>query len=353
LPSQANAYSLGRSIDNLGKVTWQANSITVTNGANITNENGALFDAQVDNNILDGGAGVFLVKSGATLQKSKGAGTTRIDVTVRTELGSKIRELTNGRIKFSPFFGNLASITVEGASGGIDFASGFQQDGGSTSLQANGASMTVAGGNLVLKGGTMSLTVSGASITETGQIQQSGGTVNLIAYTNVNVSDQYLESGGSIELGNGGNISAANGMQISSTGVLEGTGFITVTNRPLTNGGTINPGWGNGNAGLGSIGITGAYVQTSSGYLDVAIFSSSGSTTCDQLSVSGVATLGGTLNVTLYGQSPPPGATLEPVTYSSRGSSAFAAVNVPSGWTWWYNDTNPPDGVDVQLRFHF
>jgi hypothetical protein len=48
----------------------------------------------------------------------------------------------------------------------------------------------------------------------------------------------------------------------------------------------------------------------------------------DQLSISGPAALGGTLNVTLLYFVPASGATFQIVTFASRGSSIFSTANL-------------------------
>jgi hypothetical protein len=66
--------------------------------------------------------------------------------------------------------------------------------------------------------------------------------------------------------------------------------------------------------------------------------------------VSGTAYLGGTLNLSLLGTAYP-GTTLDVLPYGSR-SGGFANVYVPSGWTWYYDDSSPPDGVYGQLTYN-
>jgi hypothetical protein len=197
-------YALGRTIDNFGTVTWSQRDISVSNGANIINEKGATFTIAVDSNIVDGGtAGSFENNAGALLQKTAGNGTTRIDLVFWGSNRGKIQQL-NGRIKFALFIQNAGILIVSGSNGGMDFLAGFEQDSGSTSIVANTATITVAGGNMVVKGGTVSASGNTATgIFVTGQYQQSGGTSTPGAYSTFSATDQIVESGGTIELQGG------------------------------------------------------------------------------------------------------------------------------------------------------
>jgi hypothetical protein len=351
-------YQLGRTLDNSGTVTWGIGNISVSAGANIINENGATFDIRVDADIVNNGGGTYQNLAGAVTQKSAGNGTTNIKLPVLTPTAGTFKELTGGRIKYWNLLNNVGLIIVSGAGGGMDFLAGFQQgSGGSTSIQASGASMTVSGGNMVLAGGNVSLSATQASLTVTGQIQQQGGVMSIVASDQVTVSDQYLETGGNIELNNGGTITATNGLTISQGAVLEGyQGTTAVINAPLTNAGTINPGSSNGSPAIGSLTINGSYTQTSTGVINEYITYTS-SVGYDVLNITGKATFGGTLNVNKLGtNNPPPGTTVQIINYGSRTpGSTFASVNfigLSGNWIWWFNDSSSPFGVEIQEKAH-
>jgi hypothetical protein len=124
-----SAYQLGRTIDNFGTVTWSSSGrdISVFNGANIINRNGALFDMQVDANILNNAGGSFQNNTGAVLQKSAGNGTTRIDLTFLNGNSGRI-EAKTGHIQFTPFLLNIGTMVVSAQNGGFDMAAGFRQE---------------------------------------------------------------------------------------------------------------------------------------------------------------------------------------------------------------------------------
>jgi hypothetical protein len=114
-------------------------------------------------------------------------------------------------------------------------------------------------------------------------------------------------------------------------GSLVGTGLVTLANTlSLINSATVSPG-----LPLGELDISGNYQQSASGVLDIELGGNSPGTEFDLVTVSaggagGVATLGGTLNVTLTnGFSPSKGATFTFLTAVSR-VGAFATFNYPS-----------------------
>ena len=114
-------------------------------------------------------------------------------------------------------------------------------------------------------------------------------------------------------------------------GSLVGTGLVTVANTiNVVNSATISPG-----LPLGELDISGNYQQTASGALNIALGGYSPGTDYDLVTVTaggagGVATLGGTLNVTLTnGFSPTNGATFTFLTAISR-AGVFGTFNYPS-----------------------
>jgi len=91
----------------------------------------------------------------------------------------------------------------------------------------------------------------------------------------------------------------------------------------VTNNGTLNV--GNGST-AGTIAITGNYTQGSSGALGIGIGGLTAGTQFDQLTVSGTATLAGTLNLSLVGgYMPSAGNSFQIITCGSR-SGTFASV---------------------------
>jgi hypothetical protein len=126
----------------------------------------------------------------------------------------------------------------------------------------------------------------------------------------------YTQTAGSTDL-NGGTI---NGGTLSiNGGLLTGTGTV---NADLTNGGQVIPG---GTGVAGTLTINGSYTQTSTGALDIDLGGTTVGSQYDQLAVSGTASLGGTIDVSLInGFHPALGSTFQPLTFgSSTGNFGF------------------------------
>ncbi len=323
-------YSLGRTVDNYGIVTWSstARDISVTNGATIHNENGATFTIAVDNNILNNRGGFFI--NAGLLQKTAASGTTRIDLLFAGGNTGTI-DVKSGKLQINLLMLNLGIIIIEAPQGGMVMSAGFEQDSGSTSLTSN-STITVPAGNLVQKGGTITLQAPGAKINVTGQYQESGGTTTVYNFASISVTDQYVESGGTVDI-QSGSITATNGFQVLSGAVLQGLGSITAST--LTNSGTIDPGETNV---LGGIGITGNYTQTSGGVLNEDMAWNGSNMVSDNLGCSGQASLHGTLNVTLL-QSPPPIHVSTNLMGWGSLIGTFDTANIPAGWKLIYNPT--------------
>jgi hypothetical protein len=122
-----------------------------------------------------------------------------------------------------------------------------------------------------------------------------------------------------------GTITTTYGFVLGSSCTFDANGTV---NGDLENDGTINVGGPNA---LGVLNVNGNYTQT--GTVNIELTTSG----YDQLNVSGVANLGGYMNVTELGSIPPPySATV--MTWGSY-SGAFASVSVPPGFFWAYGPT--------------
>jgi len=212
-------------------------------------------------------------------------------------------------------FNNLAGATfdsqIDGPIGNVGDAGAFNNAGtftksagtasGSTSFGVplnNSGEVVVQSGNLAfgesaVNSGTVTVD-SGTDLTETGYLQTSGSTILM---------------GGSLS---GGAISI-------SGGSLSGSGVI---NANVTDNAQVIPG-GAGAAGL--LTINGNYTQTAAGALDIELGGANAGSQYDQLAVSGTASLGGTVNVSLInGFQPALGNSFQPLTFtSSVGNFAY------------------------------
>jgi hypothetical protein len=129
-------------------------------------------------------------------------------------------------------------------------------------------------------------------------------------------SNTYLQSAGVTRL-NGGQLQSGQTLQIAG-GTLEGAGVVTAN---VSNGGHVQPG-----LPLGQLSITGTFTQTAGGSLDVDIGGLTPGTQFDRLTVTGAATLNGTLNIAVInGFMPALGNGFQVMTFASHAGD-FAAV---------------------------
>ncbi len=368
--------SLGRTLDNFGTVTWSSyRDIKVSNGANILNESGALFDIQVDNNITDGGgAGKFTNYAGAILRKSAGTGISSIAIPFTVPHAGRIEALS-GTLVTVLSFQNIGILIVGDAGGdGGNFTAqnGFEQDGGTTTVNS-GATLSVTG-NVTQTGGTIE--VSGAdyvtgALEATGSFYESGGSVQILgegeltaasfaqsAGTTVlgeaggfdeailNITGSFQESGGSIRFFDdayavvnntleqsggtftvdaeytGAEITATNGFQIDSGVVFSAIGSVTIRTNNAVNNGTVSIGALNCPSGLT---VMGNYTQASGAVLSITV--DGPDPNYNRFVATSLATLTGTLNINLTGGYVPMIGDYFPsiVGYGSR-SGAFSTV---------------------------
>ncbi len=174
----------------------------------------------------------------------------------------------------------------------------------------------------------VAFTNSGTVDVQTGTLSFLGGLSNsgdVIIAGALTATSGYNQTGGSTILA-GGTLGAPN-VNLNG-GDLSGNG--TVAANLNNTAGQINPG-GLGTAGV--IAITGNYIQGASGALNIDI-GGTGSGQFDRLTVSGTATLNGTLNVNLInGFAPAVGNSFQIMTFGSR-SGDFASkngLNLPNG----------------------
>ncbi len=133
-------------------------------------------------------------------------------------------------------------------------------------------------GSVAVQQGTLGLT----DATNSGTVAVASGTVVS--------ANTYTQTAGATVL-NGGTINC--GALSIDAGALSGTGTI---NADVTNGGQVIPG---GTGAAGPLQINGAYTQTAAGALDIGIGGATAGSQYARVTISGTASLGGTLNVAL------------------------------------------------------
>jgi len=157
---------------------------------------------------------------------------------------------------------------------------------------------------------------SSAGTFSNANILNLGGTLNTPFFSQTAAIGVTQLQGGTLIAGTGVNINA---------GLLAGNGGII---GDVVNNGLVAPG-----LSPGFLAISGNYVQTSAGALDIELGGLIPGSEHDVLQISGTATLGGTLDVLLFGGFfPTDGDQFDVLSYSSA-SGDFAAVITPPGVT--------------------
>lgn len=188
----------------------------------------------------------------------------------------------------------------------------------------------------------------GAGISAVEAPFNNAGTVEVI--TGTLQFAQFQQTGGVINL-NGGNFSSGNQIVLNG-GSLVGSG--TINGSVKNNGATISPGSSpsqntardasseasvSSGSSAGIITINGNYTQGANGVLNLEIGGAAAGTQSDQLQVTGTATLGGTLTVTLVNGFQPAVGDVFKIIAPNAVAGAFATINT-SGFTGSVNYSN-------------
>ena len=253
--------------------------------------------------------GTWTNDTSGTLEAISGSSTTLTSNLTNYENGTltggiyKVGANSALRIINSGIVTNAATIVLDGAN------SNFYRDTGSTSALAdfvtNNGSFTVTDLRVFAAAASFNNTANlivgtGGSFSETGTYIQSSAT----GVTQVD-----------------GILTTTNSTVNITGGIVQGNGTVAAT---LTNSATVNP----CNAGPGILTISGSYIQTSAGTLDLELGGiNAGNPDFDQIFIAGTATLAGTLNVTLInGFVPVAGNSFRVLTFTSR-SGDFTTKN--------------------------
>ncbi len=274
--------------------------------------------------IGDAGQGALHVVDGGTVSTS-------VNVLLGDDVGAAGAVLITGpgadwTAAGQMFVGNFGSGTLDVAAGGLlstvraKVGDEIGSTGNATVSGAGSAwndSMDIIIGNSGT--GTLNVSSGGHVTTPLMIIGDDPGSSGLIA---ISAPGGQLATSGQTTVGNsgagvlrllGGSASASTYV-VNASGRIEGAGTIT---GPVTNGGVVAPD--------GTLGVTGTYQQSAAGRLIVTV-SCGGA---DRLSVSGAATLGGTLEVVVDNASPPFAGQQYTVLSASSIAGAFATIQAP------------------------
>ncbi len=244
--------------------------------------------------------------------------------------------------------GDGAHVTSRVAYVGTGSGSGqaFVDGAGSTWTTADQIYIGVSGGgqfNVTGGGQVNSRTV------QLGVLPNDVGTVTVDASTWTNSAEFDVGVGGmaTLTVVSGGTLSSADTLSVGPRGTVQGNGQISAN---LRNGGTLAPGASSSPNNVGTLHLSGGYTQTAAGALTMQLASA---TSFDKLVITGSATLGGALNVSLVGGfTPAVGQSFDLLNAMGGITGQYSSITLPSlltgghgpFWTLVYTNT------DVILR---
>ena len=310
---------VGGTLDNTGSSgtltlsTGTLRDVTIAAGSTVTTAATAV--GSIENTLINRGTLApangqsIYVASNTTLS---GGGTIALGYGYIINTGSN-RTLTNSDnlLHGTGQIGYDSLSVINGAAGII------QADVSGQTLHLNGSG-TFTNNGLMRASNGATLYFSG-----TGTVTNSGGTLHVLATSTIKGDGGITQTAGTIDL-DGGNMNFPLGVDLNG-GQLIGNG--TFTGPIRNNGGIVGPGHS-----PGKITLTGDYTQGANGTLNIEIGGTTAGTGYDQLVVSGIATLGGTLNITaINGFKPTVGDVYTLITAGSF-SGSFATINI-NGFT--------------------
>ncbi len=288
-------------------------ALTVTSGA-VVNGNAAMF------------VGAF---AGAGTARFAGGGTA-VSTPAQFQVGSE----TSGNLTIEGG-ATLTSGTQGSASGTSGLLGQLNAGDGRVTITGAGSAWTQTGALAVgwSASGRLDILAGGRASSASGFVGRNVGGVGAVTVSGTNsrwnntgdlrvgLDPAGLNSGAStLAITAGGAVQAAN-VRVGSQATVSGNGRIEGS---LISAGTVAPGI----AGTpGALAVTGSYTQSATGRLAIEI---GGAGQNDRLSVSGAASLAGTLAVTLLNNySPPVGASFT-VLQAATAAGAFASTSFPS-----------------------
>ena len=298
-----------------GEFNVQGNTLTNAGTIALTNTSGVVGLAA--NNYYTGAhtynLGGTLINTGTIVQQ--GAGSLEMyDNTILSNRGTyqlaADSNILSGTAAPNSFV-NSATGTVKltAGSGTASIEVPFNNQGGTVDADSGTLSFTAA----FTQTGTVSI-ASGASLTTTGAFTQSAGTTTVARGATL--------------------ASKANTVSLTG-GLLTGTGVVVGN---VTNAANVVPG-GPGAAGM--LTIVGSYTETSAGTLTINVDGTTAGTNYGQLTVTGVASLDGNLNVNLFGG------------YAPNNNDEFQVLNyaLPGGQFANLNLMNFPTGTTLTAYY--
>jgi hypothetical protein len=319
----AGNVEFGMGVVNIAGAYDITGSTIVAGGtANFNTATATTTDSAISSGTL-GGTGIFTVTGTMNWTGGTQMGTGRTDIAPGAFLnlgGVASTKTLSGRT-----FNNWGTAVTESSGVGIlqlASAATFNNRVGGTFHFQNNDTVTAGSGAVSTFNnmGTVLKSLDGGSATlGTGNMQVlNSGTLNVLTGI-LNVAPSFTQSAGTTNLA-GGNINTTGTLLIAG-GTLSGSGIITGT---VQNSGLITPG---DSPTSGELKVSGAFRQNAGGTLNVEIGGRAPVAEYDRFLVSGVATLSGTLNISMTNDFVPvPGDQFALMTYSTR-SGSFTTIN--------------------------
>jgi hypothetical protein len=197
-------------------------------------------------------------------------------------------------------------------------------------------------------GGTVTKSVTGGTTTFSNLPVTNSGTLNATSGT-LTFNGTFTQTAGVTHLA-GGNLATSSTIDIQG-GILDGTGTITGN---VSNGGQVNPG-----TSPGTITVNGSskkYTQTAQGILNIEINGLAAGSEYDQIDLTGMAMLAGTLQVSL-GFTPTIGSTFTIINNDAADAVSGTFTGLPEGAMFMANGSQfqisyvGGSGNDVVLTF--
>lgn len=337
--------SIAGTVNYTGTGQW-----TTQQGAAIAVQSGGVLDFQNDMFVNHNGGGATSITNTGTVRKSAGSGLTSFDTSTSFNNTGTI-EVSSGTFRLNGFT-NFSGTTLTG--GTYTVSATFQFP--SADIVTNAASITLDG--------------SSAAIEDTGAgdglanfaTNNSGAAFEIKNGRNLTTAGA-LSNAGSVTIGSGSTLTVSGGANFTQTagtttvnGTLATTGLVDIQGGSLLgagavtsntqNGGTVGPG-----TSAGKLDITGTYTQTSSGTLSIELGGTTAETQHDRLTVSGAATLDGTLNVSLINSfSPAKGDSFRVITFGSTSGSFATTSGLNLGGGSVLETTTASGGLDLLTR---
>lgn len=223
----------------------------------------------------------------------------------------------SGKTIYNPITANWLSGNITLANGAVFQNSGTFNAKGTTTMTGTAAESFINDGSFI-KNTAGSTTVMNIPFTNNGNVDIVAG--NLIFQQGMDIGENAL-----IDLGNG-TLDPGTTLNLASGDSLIGSGTLAAN---LVSSGTVSPG-----NSAGSITVQGDYTQESTGALEIQLGGTTAGTQYDQLTVTGMASMAGTLNVSLINDFEPQvddSFTILP--YGTR-SDGFSTLNLPEGYRW-------------------